>query len=62
MVELLELLGYCTEVAGRLLSSSLGLTIRRLESSLCHQAENGYCFESGKHKAAKGEGSVPSSI
>ena len=55
VVKWLEWLGYGAESRKRVVSLRLGLAMRQLENSV-NPAVNGYLFELGKNKAAKGEG------
>ena len=60
VVEWLEWLGYGAESRRKVASSALGFAIRRLEICLFQPSSKWVpFFESGKDKAAKGEGWVP---
>ena len=60
VVEWLERLDYGAESRRKVVSSGLGFAMRRLKETLSvNPAVNGYFFELGKAKAAKGEGWAP---
>ena len=59
VVEWLERLGFGAESCRKVVSSRLGFAMRQLENFLSAQPLHGYFFESGKDKAAKGEGWAP---